>query len=129
MSKGRILIIEDNMDNHELIRFFLERDGYDTFLAMTGSEGVQAAFKQVPDLILVDLALPLMDGWDATRHIKADPKTAHIPIVAVTTRTMPLDRSRAMMAGCDEYIAKPIDFAALLRAVNRLMERAKRGQT
>jgi two-component system, cell cycle response regulator DivK len=126
MSKGRILIVEDNMDNHELIRFFLERDGYDTFLAMTGPEGVQAAFKQVPDLILVDLALPIMDGWDVTRNIKSEPRTAHIPIVAVTARTMPLDRSRAMMAGCDEYIAKPIDFTALLRVVNRLMDRVNR---
>jgi len=126
MSKGRILIIEDNMDNHELIRFFLERDGYDTFLAMTGPEGVQAAIKQLPDLILVDLALPIMDGWDATRAIKADPKTTHIPIVAVTARTMPIDRSRALMAGCDEYIAKPIGFGALLRVVNSLMERVNR---
>ncbi len=126
MSKGRILIIEDNMDNHELIRFFLERDGYDTFLAMTGPEGLQAAIKQLPDLVIVDLALPLMDGWDVTRGIKAEPKTALIPVVAVTARTMPLDRSRAMMAGCDEYIAKPIDFTALLRVVNRLMERVRR---
>jgi two-component system cell cycle response regulator DivK len=128
MSKGRILIIEDNMDNHELIRFFLERDGYDTFLAMTGPEGVQAAIKQLPDLILVDLALPIMDGWDVTRNIKAEPKTAHIPMVAVTARTMPIDRSRALMAGCEEYIPKPIDFAALLSVVNRLMERVKRSQ-
>lgn len=126
MSKGRILIIEDNMDNHELIRFFLERDGYDTFLAMTGPEGLQATIKQLPDLVLVDLALPLMDGWDVTRSIKTEPKTAHIPVVAVTARTMPIDRSRAMMAGCDEYIAKPIDFTALLRVVNRLMERVRR---
>ncbi|MBI5293908.1 MAG: response regulator [Chloroflexi bacterium] len=126
MSKGRILIIEDNMDNHELIRFFLERDGYDTFLAMTGPEGLQAAIKQVPDLVLVDLALPIMDGWDVTRKIRENEKTARLPIVAVTARTMPIDRMRAIEAGCDEYIAKPIDFVALLGAVNRLMERTKR---
>jgi two-component system, cell cycle response regulator DivK len=128
MSKGRILIIEDNMDNHELIRFFLERDGYDTFLAMTGPEGLHAAIKQLPDLVLVDLALPIMDGWDVTRKIRENEKTTRLPIVAVTARTMPIDRMRAIEAGCDEYIAKPIDFVALLNVVNRLMERAKRSQ-
>lgn len=128
MSKGRILIIEDNMDNHELIRFFLERDGYDTFLAMTGPEGLQAAIKQVPDLVLVDLALPIMDGWDVTRKIRENEKTANIPIVAVTARTMPIDRMRAIEAGCNEYVPKPIDFLALLDVVNRLMTRVKRSQ-
>jgi len=123
MSKGHILIIEDNMDNSELIRFFVERDGYDTFVALTGPEGVQAAIKQKPDLILVDLALPIMDGWDVTRRIKADPKTAHIPMIAVTARTLPIDRARALEAGCEEYIPKPIDFTTLLAAINRLMEK------
>jgi CheY-like chemotaxis protein len=129
MSKGRILIIEDNMDNHELIRFFLERDGYDTFLAMTGPEGLQAAIKQVPDLVLVDLALPIMDGLDVTRKIRENERTAKLPIVAVTARTMPIDRMRAIEAGCDEYIAKPIDFTALLAAVNRLMAHAKQARS
>lgn len=128
MSKGRILIIEDNMDNHELIRFFLERDGYDTFLAMTGPEGLQAAIKQMPDLVLVDLALPIMDGWDVTRRIRANEKTARLPIVAVTARTMPIDRMRAIEAGCDEYVPKPIDFHALLGVVNRLMARVNQAR-
>ena len=123
MSKGNILVIEDNMDNYELIRFYVERDGYDTFVALTGPEGVQAAIKQKPDLILVDLALPIMDGWDVTRRIKEDPRTTHIPMIAVTARTLPVVRKRALEAGCDEYIPKPIDFAALLQAISRLMER------
>lgn len=128
MSKGHILVIEDNMDNYELIRFFVERDGYDTFVALTGPEGVQAAIKQKPDLILVDLALPIMDGWDVTRRIKADPRTTHIPMIAVTARTLPVDRKRALEAGCDEYIPKPIDFAVLLQAINRLMQTVDRSQ-
>ena len=128
MSKGNILVIEDNMDNYELIRFYVERDGYDTFVALTGPEGVQAAIKQKPDLILVDLALPIMDGWDVTRRIKEDPRTTHIPMIAVTARTLPVDRKRALEAGCDEYIPKPIDFAALLQAINRLMQKVNRIQ-
>lgn len=126
MSKGNILVIEDNMDNYELIRFYVERDGYDTFVALTGPEGVQAAIKQKPDLILVDLALPIMDGWDVTRRIKEDPRTTHIPMIAVTARTLPVDRKRALEAGCDEYIPKPIDFATLLLAINRLMKTVHR---
>ena len=128
MSKGNILVIEDNMDNYELIRFYVERDGYDTFVALTGPEGVQAAIKQKPDLILVDLALPIMDGWDVTRRIKEDPRTTHIPMIAVTARTLPVDRKRALEAGCDEYIPKPIDFAALLQAISRLMQKVNRIQ-
>ena len=128
MSKGHILVIEDNMDNYELVRFYVERDGYDTFVALTGPEGVQAAIKQMPDLILVDLSLPIMDGWDVTRRIKADPRTTHIPMIAVTARTLPVDRKRALEAGCDEYIPKPIDFTALLQAINRLMQKVNRAK-
>ncbi len=128
MSKGRILIIEDNMDNYELVRFFLERYGYETFLAATGAEGVQAALKQLPDLALVDLALPLMDGWDVSRRIKSDPRTAHIPLIAVTARTQLIDRQRALEAGCEDYIPKPIDFSTLLIAVERAIQKTRRTQ-
>jgi CheY-like chemotaxis protein len=122
MSKGRILIVEDNMDTYELMRFILELNGYETFLAMDGLDGVNAARKQKPDLILMDLAMPEMDGWEATRRIKNDPITGSIPLIAVTARALPGDRERALKAGCDEYITKPMDLAELLSMVNRALK-------
>jgi two-component system, cell cycle response regulator DivK len=118
MSKGRILVVEDNMDTYELVRFILEKDGFDTFLAMNGRDGVNAASKQMPDLIIMDLAMPEMDGWTATRLIKGNTRTASIPLLALTAHVLPSDRQRAMDAGCDEYITKPIDLEELLEAVN-----------
>ncbi len=117
MSKGRILIVEDNMDTYELMRFILEFNGYETFLAMNGRDGVDAARMQKPDLILMDLAMPEMDGWEATRRIKQDPVTDSIPLIAVTAHALPGDRARALDAGCDDYISKPMDLSELVRAV------------
>ncbi|MBI5842026.1 MAG: response regulator [Chloroflexi bacterium] len=117
MSKGRILIVEDNMDTYELMRFILEFNGYETFLAMNGRDGVDAARMQKPDLILMDLAMPEMDGWEATRRIKQDPITDSIPLIAVTAHALPGDRARALDAGCDDYISKPMDLSELVRAV------------
>jgi len=108
MSKGRILIVEDNMDNYELVRFILERAGYDVFLAVNGRDGVAAARLQKPDLILMDLSMPEMDGWVATEKLKADDLTKSIPLYALSAHTLPSERKRAMQAGCDGYVSKPI---------------------
>ena len=123
MSKGRILIVEDNMDNYELMRFMLEHNSYEVFLAVNGRDGVNAAMRQMPDLILMDLSMPEMDGWDATRHIKADPATKHIRIFAVTAHALPGDRKRALEAGCDDYIVKPLDLRELVRMVDEAMKK------
>lgn len=118
MSTGRILIVEDNMDTYELVRFILEKNGYETFLAMNGRDGVNAATKQMPDLIIMDLSMPEMDGWTATRLIKGNAHTNTIPLIALTAHALPGDRQRAFDAGCDEYITKPMDLLELLESVN-----------
>jgi CheY-like chemotaxis protein len=117
MSKGRILVVEDNMDNYELVRFVLERAGYDVFLAMNGRDGVAAARLQKPDLILMDLSMPEMDGWMASEKLKADASTKSIPLYALSAHTLPSDRKRALDAGCDGYISKPIHMAGFLEVV------------
>ncbi len=123
MSKGRVLVVEDNMDTYELVRFILEKNGYDTFMAANGRDGVHAATKQLPDLIIMDLAMPVMDGWTATRLIKSEPRTGSIPLIALTAYTMPEDRQRAFDSGCDEYIPKPMDLLDLVDSVNHWMGR------
>jgi CheY-like chemotaxis protein len=123
MSKGRILVVEDNMDTYELVRFILEKNGYLTFLAMNGRDGVNAATKQMPDLIIMDLAMPEMDGWTATRLIKTDARTSSIPLIALTAHALPGDRQRAMDSGCDEYITKPMDLLDLVESVDHWLNR------
>jgi len=125
MSKGRILVVEDNMDTYELVRFILEKNGYDTFLAMNGRDGVNAATKQMPDLIIMDLAMPEMDGWTATRLIKSDMRTKSIPLITLTAHALPGDRQRAMDSGCDEYITKPMDLLELVESVDHWLSRVK----
>jgi two-component system, cell cycle response regulator DivK len=125
MSKGRILVVEDNMDNYELVRFVLERAGYDVFLAMNGRDGVAAARLQKPDLILMDLTMPEMDGWAAAEKLKADEITKPIPLYALSAHTLPTDRKRALEAGCDGYISKPIHMAGFLDVVERALGRKK----
>jgi two-component system, cell cycle response regulator DivK len=118
MEKRRVLIVEDNMDTYELVHFILEKNDYETFLAVNGRDGVNAAIKQKPDLIIMDLSMPEMDGWTATGLIKKDPKTSSIPLIAVTAHALPGDRQRAMDAGCDEYITKPMDLGELVETVH-----------
>ncbi len=125
MSAGRILIVEDNMDTYELVKFILERNGFETFLAMNGRDGVNAAAKQKPDLIIMDLSMPEMDGWTATRLIKGNLQTSAIPLIALTAHALPNDRKRAIDAGCDEYITKPMDLLDLLETVNDWMQKGK----
>jgi two-component system, cell cycle response regulator DivK len=126
MSKGRILIVEDNMDNYELVRFVLERAGYDVFLAVNGRDGVDAARLQKPDLILMDLGMPEMDGWTASQKLKSDEATKSIPIYALSAHTLPQDRKRAMQAGCDGYVTKPIHVQSFLKLIDETFENIKR---
>ena len=105
------------MDTYELVRFILEKNGFETFLAMNGRDGVNAASKQHPDLIIMDLSMPEMDGWTAMKMIKNNPDTQTIPMIALTAHALPSDRKRAFDAGCDEYITKPMDLLDLLDTV------------
>jgi len=125
MSKGHILVVEDNLDNYELVRTILELAGFDTFLAVNGRDGVDAARKQKPDLILMDMALPEMDGWDATQRIREDPGTRDIPMIALTVHTLPRERKRALDAGVDAYLSKPYDAAQLIKLVESTLETSK----
>jgi CheY-like chemotaxis protein len=115
MSKGRILVVEDDMDNYELVRFILERAGYDVFLAVNGRDGVDAARFQKPDLILMDLGMPEMDGWMAAQRLKSDEITKSILLFALTAHTLPGERKRAIQAGCDGYVSKPIHVEGFLK--------------
>src|ERR671918_1024856 len=117
MSKGHILVVEDNIDNYELVRFILERAGYEVFLAMNGRDGVAAARLQKPDLILMDLTVPEMDGWIAAEKLKADEATKSIPLYALTAHALPSERKRALEAGCDGYVSKPIHMAGFLEVI------------
>jgi len=126
MSKGHILVVEDNLDNYELVRAILEIAGYDTFLAVNGRDGVNAARKQKPDLILMDMSLPEMDGWNATKHIREDPESAHIPMIALTVHTLPIERKRALDAGVDAYLPKPYDAGHLIRLVESTLNNSIR---
>jgi CheY-like chemotaxis protein len=126
MSKGRILIVEDNMDNYELVRFVLERAGYDVFLAVNGRDGVDAARLQKPDLILMDLGMPEMDGWTASQKLKSDEATKSIPVYALSAHTLPQDRKRALQAGCDGYVTKPIHVQSFLKIINETFEKINR---
>jgi CheY-like chemotaxis protein len=109
----RVLVVEDNRDNMMLIQDLLLVLRYDVITALNGVEGVEKATSELPDLILMDLSLPEMDGWTATKTIKANPITAHIPIIALTAHAMVGDREKAIDAGCDDYISKPINIVEL----------------
>jgi len=130
MENARILIVEDNMDNYELVRIVLERAGYDVFLAVNGRDGVDAARAQKPDLILMDLSMPEMDGWHAAQKLKANEETKSIPLYALSTHTLPHERRRALESGCDGYVAKPIHMKGFLDIVEQalLAEKIKREQ-
>lgn len=114
-----VLLVEDNEDNRIIYATALRYAGYDVLEAITGTQGVQQARDGAPDLILMDISVPELDGWEATAILKADPVTRHIPIIAVTAHALPDDAERSRRAGCDGYLAKPISPAALLTEVDR----------
>lgn len=120
---AKILIVEDNEMNRDLLSRRLSRRGFEVVLALDGLEGVAAAVREMPDLILMDVGLPGIDGHEATRQIKADASTKAIPIIALTAHAMSDDRSKALEAGCDDYDTKPIDLPRLLGKVDALLAR------
>lgn len=119
----RILLVEDNEMNRDMLSRRLARQGYDVTVAVNGEEGVAFATSAQPDLILMDLSLPIIDGWEATRRIKADPATARIPVIALTAHAMVEEREKAMAAGCDDFDIKPIDFPRLMEKIKALLQR------
>ena len=121
----RILYVEDNDDNIYMLKQRLERKGVDVMVARDGQAGIEAARSALPDLILMDLGLPVLDGWEAAKRLKADPSTQGIPIIALSAHAMPGDRSQAMEAGCDEYDTKPVDWIRLWGKIQAL---AQKGQ-
>ena len=129
MSKGRLLVVEDNTDNYELVRFILERADYDVFLAVNGRDGVDASRLQPPDMILMDLGMPELDGWSAAEKIKSDPATRLIPLYALSAYTLPSDRKCALDAGCDGYLTKPIHMQSFLDAINEVFQAKIHAQT
>jgi len=116
-----ILLVEDHEDNRIVYRTMLEHFGYTVLLAGDGAEGVRLAREQHPDLILMDVSIPVMDGWEATRTLKADPATARIPIIALTAHALAADRQRADEVGCDGYLAKPVEPRRVLEEVRRFL--------
>lgn len=121
---AKILIVEDNEMNRDLLSRRLSRRGFEVVMALDGLEGIAAAEREMPDLILMDVGLPGIDGHEATRQIKARPATKDIPIIALTAHAMADDRSKAMAAGCDDYDTKPVDLSRLLGKVDALLARA-----
>jgi two-component system, cell cycle response regulator DivK len=121
MSK-RILYVEDNFQNKRLVKKILEARGYEILEAEDGNQGVEVAKNEKPDLILMDISIPGMDGIEATQVIKQNPETAHIPVVALTANAMRGDRERFLAAGCDDYLPKPISTPDLLRVIKEHLE-------
>ncbi len=117
----KILLVEDNEDNRVMLARRLERRGYEIVLAVDGVQAVALATAEAPALILMDMSLPLMDGWEATRQIKADPDTQQIPVIALTAHALAEDRSKALEAGCDDYDTKPIEMPRLLEKIEALL--------
>jgi two-component system, cell cycle response regulator DivK len=117
----KILLIEDNEMNRDMLSRRLERRGYQVIIAVDGQEGVALARSHAPDLILMDMSLPVLDGWEATRQLKAALQTKAIPIIALTAHAMSGDREQALEAGCDDYDSKPVEFARLLGKIQALL--------
>lgn len=117
---GQDFLVEDNEMNRDMLSRRLERRGYEVIIATDGLAGVEAAVSNKPDLVLMDMSLPVIDGWEATRRIKGNPVTAAIPVIALTAHAMAGDREKAMEAGCDDYDTKPIELPALLDKIARL---------
>ncbi|MEE8217175.1 MAG: response regulator [Acidiferrobacterales bacterium] len=117
----KILYIEDNEDNIYMLSQRLGRKGYEVIVARDGSQGVAMARSETPALILMDLSLPELDGWEATRQLKSSPETQAIPVIALSAHAMAGDRDRALAAGCDEYDSKPVDLPRLLEKIETLL--------
>lgn len=117
----KILLVEDNEMNRDMLSRRLKRKGYDLVIAVDGGQGVEMAHAENPDLILMDMSLPVKDGWTATRELKADEATKNIPVIALTAHAMSGDREQALEAGCDDYDTKPIELPRLLGKIETLI--------
>ena len=119
----KILLVEDNEMNRDMLSRRLQRKGYEVFMAVDGEQGVKMAQSLMPDLILMDMSLPVLDGWEASRQIKGMAQTQAIRIIALTAHAMTEDRERALAAGCDDFDTKPIDLARLSQKIEALLAR------
>ena len=117
----KILLVEDNEMNRDMLSRRLQRKGYEVVLAVDGQNGVEMTKTEAPDLVLMDMSLPVLDGWEATRRLKADAATRHIPVIALTAHAMSSDREKALEAGCDDYDTKPVELARLLGKIEALL--------
>ena len=120
---ARILIVEDNEMNRDMLSRRLIRRGFEIIIAIDGAQGIAAAKTQKPDLVLMDMSLPVLDGWDATRGLKAEPLTCGIPVIGLSAHAMAGDHERAIEAGCDDYDTKPVELPRLLRKIEALLAR------
>jgi CheY-like chemotaxis protein len=118
----KILLVEDNEMNRDMLSRRLARNGFDVTIAVDGHQGVEMAGAEKPDLILMDMSLPVMDGWEATRRVKANPETRSIPVIALTAHAMTDDRNKALAAGCDDFDTKPVDLPRLLGKIKLLLD-------
>ncbi|MDB9510365.1 response regulator [Kamptonema animale CS-326] len=118
---AKILLVEDNEMNRDMLSRRLARKGHEVLIAVDGAEGVEMARSKVPDLILMDMSLPVLDGWQATQQIKATPETNTIPVIALTAHAMAGDREKCLAAGCDDYDTKPVEFPRLLGKIEMLL--------
>ncbi|MDY7020069.1 MAG: response regulator [Cyanobacteriota bacterium] len=121
---AKILLVEDNEMNRDMLKRRLTRKGYDVLIAVDGAEGVELSRSQQPDIILMDMSLPVMDGWQATREIRNFPQTQTVPVIALTAHAMAGDREKCIAAGCDDYDTKPIEFPRLLEKIEALLKKA-----
>jgi len=119
----KILYVEDNDDNVYMLKTRLTRAGFTVVIATDGQQGVAMAASELPDLILMDMSLPVLDGWEATRQIKAARETMHIPVIALTAHAMTGDREKALAAGCDDFDIKPVELPRLMEKINALIQR------
>jgi CheY-like chemotaxis protein len=118
---AKILLVEDNEMNLDMLSRRLERRGFEVSIAMDGMQGVEMAQSQRPDLILMDMSLPVLDGWQATRQLKSSQDTKHIPIIALTAHAIAGDREKCLAAGCDEYESKPVKFPSLMAKIDAIL--------
>ncbi len=121
---AKILLVEDNEMNRDMLKRRLARKGYDVSIAVDGAQGVELSRDDQPDLILMDMSLPVKDGWAATQEIKTDPQTQNIPVIALTAHAMAGDREKCLAAGCDDYDTKPVEFPRLLQKIEALLKKA-----
>ena len=126
---SKILLVEDNEMNRDMLSRRLLRNGYQVVLAVDGGEGLAMARAESPDLILMDMSLPVLDGWEATRQLKSEPGTREIPVIALTAHAMAGDRQKALSAGCDDFDTKPVELPRLLTKIEALLQKPRQGRS